>query len=126
MSSGTEQEIADRSGSGRGWPRLAKGLGIAGCGTGCVATVLPLWPLWSLYEVPPGTVMRPMALTALLALCAAVGLFISLPLCLAALGFGWRARRLALFGIVMSAAAIFLGFNLFDWIVSTRHFVLAD
>lgn len=122
-------EYAHPTSRPRGLPSLATGLGVAGCTVGALATIIPLWPLAQFYRVPPGTVMRPMGLTAFLGLAAGAGLLISLPLTLACLAFGWRkrsSRRLALLGLLLSASAICLGFYLFHWIVAARGFVLED
>lgn len=113
----------------RGHPQLAMGLGVAGCATGALATLLPLWPLWGFYKVPIGTSMRPMGLTFILGIFAAAGLFIALPLSIACLAFGWRESRLrwvTLVGVLLSLSAVLIGFGLFNWIVAVRHFVLED
>jgi hypothetical protein len=113
----------------RGWPRLAMGFGIAGCVSGAIAIVLPLWPLWSFYNIPVGTSMRPMWLTAILVIFAALGLFVALPLSVTCLALGWRERRarwISLLGVLLSLSATFIGFGLFNWIVAVRHFVLED
>jgi hypothetical protein len=113
----------------RGSPKLGVALGIAGCVVGALATLIPLWPLAKFYQIPAGTVMRPMGMTGILGLSAAAGLLVALPLTLACLGFGWRTRstrRLALLGLLLSASAICLGFALFNCIVAARGFVLEE
>jgi hypothetical protein len=110
-------------------PRLPKVLAAAGCLSGTATALVPLWVLWGFNKVPVGTVMRPMALVALLVMCAAGGLVIVLPLSLAALVVGWRrrvARPLAVVGVLLGFASIFGGFQTFNWIVATRHFVMED
>lgn len=104
-------------------------LGFCAWLTAAVATVLPLRPLWEFYHVPTGTVMRPMGLTLVLGLCAAIGFLIAMPLSLACLALGWRhrpARWVAALGIVFSLVAMNAGYQLFYWIVSARRFVLED
>jgi hypothetical protein len=61
----------------KGWSRFAKPMAITACSVGAAATLFPLWPLWGFYNIPVGTPMRPMALTFLLLVFAACGLFVS-------------------------------------------------
>src|SRR4051812_8758593 len=103
--------------------------GLVGCGVGAAATLLPLWPLWDFYHLPVGTSMRPMALTFLLGLFAAAGLFVAFPLSAISAVLGWprrRARWVALPGALLSVSAIWGGFWLLSWVVAARGFVLED
>ena len=91
---------------------LAMGLGIAASTIGAAATVLAVWPLWNFYNLPVGTVMRPMVLTAWEVLLAALGFFVALPLSLVGLFFGWRNRRsrwIGLLAVLLSLSATMLG-----------------
>jgi hypothetical protein len=102
-------------------------LGLVACAIATGAILLPLPMIFEMLGSPPGSSMRPMGAVAAIFLGAAMGLFLALPTAIVALILGRRQRRTVLLAIIaclLACTSVVADYSLFNFIVSSRGYVM--